>query len=251
LTQQNTYRDSHTAPGYGLRYDTNYSRGYYAALYREVETPILSELFVSLGGSQRTLLDFACGTGRITRLAIPHFSRVVGVDVSAEMLKRALFDSATFVCQDITEHPLEERFDVVTAFRFFLNAEEELRRRALEAIRGHIAPGGRLICNIHMNSRSPMGWFYNLANRVKWLPRHNTLSFKHFAQTLEQCGFEVEQVIWYGVLPRPGRYFARLLDRSVGPVERFVACTGLQRYVAQSFVVVARRIGTDQALAAS
>lgn len=236
-----TYRSSHTAPGYGQRYNRNYAVGYYAALHREVETPIIRDLFASLSNGRRTLLDFACGTGRITQLAPPYFDRVVGVDLSPEMLKCAVPDERiTYRLQDIGEQPLGERFGVVTAFRFFLNAEEELRSKALQAIREHLAPDGRLICNIHMNAASPLGAFYRLARRVRGLPKHNTLSLEQFSATLARSGFRVEQVIWYGVVPRPGRYFAKTLDRWLGPMERFLGRAGLRGRAAQSFIVVAR-----------
>lgn len=236
-----SYRSSHSEAGYGKRYNTNYSAGYYAALYREFEKPILARLFAELGRNGKSLLDFACGTGRITQLAPQFFDRVVGVDVSADMLRHAhTADPIEYVCRDVTREPLHERFDVITAFRFFLNAEPTLRREALAAIRQHLADDGRLVCNIHMNANSVMGMVYRAARFLPFVPQHNTLSYAEFEKFLQEGGFSVEQVIWYGAVPRPGRFFGGFLDRWLGPMERTLAKLGLQGRFSHSFVVVAR-----------
>ena len=241
MNEKTSYRQSHSAPGYSQRYNANYAIGYYAAIFREIELPILKQLFSELCDGRGSLLDFACGTGRITQIAKPYFQRVVGVDVSEEMLCSAkASDGPIFICEDITKKPLNERFSVITAFRFFLNAEDSLRTDALTAIRNHLTPDGRLICNIHMNSRSIMGIFYSMTRWIPGLAHHQTLSYKKFSRMLEANGLKVEQVIWYGVLPRPGRFFARILDRWVGPTERIFAALGLQGQFAHSFMIVAQ-----------
>jgi SAM-dependent methyltransferase len=243
-TDRIAYRESHAAPGYGSRYDENYATGYYAAIYRELEVPMLEELFAEFGGTDRKLLDFACGTGRITRIGVGCFGSVVGVDVSEAMLAQArpAVPGARFLRQDLTEQPLEERFDVVTSFRFFLNAEDELRRSALAAIRAHLHDGGRLICNIHMNRNSIMGAVYGFAKLLTGRITHKTLSFREFEAFLVEADFSVEKVIWYGVTPRPGRLFARFLDKVVGPVERLLNRAKLNGPFAHSFLVVAKAV---------
>jgi SAM-dependent methyltransferase len=251
VISQTPYKDSHTASGYGRRYNRNYAAGYYAAVYREIETPLLQKIFASLSETRSSLLDFACGTGRITRIAAPYFSRVVGVDISKEMLDCARpVGAEEFMLRDIIAKPLKESFEVVTAFRFFLNAEPDLRRQALDAIRKHLAPNGRLVCNIHMNSSSPMGYAYRLTRRLK-LPTHNTLSLAEFKRTLAESGFTVEQVHWYSVLPRPGHFLGGVLDRIVGPAERLFVRAGLRGRLAQSFLIVARLADPEQTLSRS
>jgi len=241
-TDPNTYRHSHAAPGYGQRYDANYASGYYAAIYRDVETPLLEALFTDLAKTRKSLLDFACGTARITKIAAGHFDHVVGVDVSEAMLENArpLVPSATFICQDITEQPMVEKFDVVTAFRFFLNAEDELRREVLLAIGDQLNENGRLICNVHMNKYSILGVTYRLLEAVTRKPKHKTLSYDEFRKLLGQTGFEVEFVTWYGVMPRPGRLFSRFLNTTIGPIEKFFNKVGLNGRFAHTFLVVAR-----------
>ena len=240
MTDSESYRTSHASTGYGDRYDANYASGYYAAVYRDIEVPMLRKLFSDMSTQADSLLDFACGTARITRLATPHFSEVVGVDVSESMLANARTQSsANFICQDITQRPLDRQFDVVTAFRFFLNAEDQLRRDALEAIKGHLRPEGRLICNIHMNADSPMGVVYRLVGLIPRAKTHNTLSLKRFEKTLNDAGFSVEKVIWYARTPRPSHYFGGFLDRHISTLERILGAVGFSERLSHSFIVVA------------
>ncbi len=241
MIEEAGYRSSHTTLGYGVRYNNNYSAGYYAALYRECEMPLIRNIFAELCRTRGSLLDFACGTGRITRLAPPFFDTVVGVDISEDMLRNAHIDeSIRYLCRDITHEPLGEKFEVITAFRFFLNAEPSLRDEALNAICSHLEKDGRLICNIHMNASSIMGVFYRMARMLPRLPQHNTLSYSQFEELLGSHGLLIEAVHWYGATPRPGHFFSRFFDRWLGPLERALRKLGLQGRFSQNFLIVAR-----------
>ncbi len=66
---------------------------------------------------------------------------------------------------DITKENLKDKFDVVTAFRFFLNAEDRLRVEALSAIYNILEDDGYLITNIHVNTKSIMGLMYRIINK--------------------------------------------------------------------------------------
>lgn len=235
------YRDSHAAAGYGERYSRTYETGYYAAQWREVEAPLLRRILAPLGGAKKTCLDFACGTGRIARRAGDHFSRVVAVDVSAEMLAHATAaENVDYRHIDIAQRPLDEVFDVVTAFRFFLKADPALRSEALDAIRAHLKPGGLLVANIHMQATSPLGLIY-------WLQRgltgraHETMSVREFAAILASHGFSIERVEHYGFAPRPGHFLPGLMERLIAPLERLARRLRLPGGLAQCFMVVARK----------
>lgn len=236
------YRMSHQAAGVRIAYDRTFKVGYYAALWRKIEKPLLESILRPLGGRERTSLDFACGTGRITRVAAKFFSPVVGVDVSESMLSDASVpENVTLLCIDITKISLERTFDVVTAFRFFLNAEDTLRREALRAIYRHLRERGVLVCNIHMNTTSPIG----LVSRVlNWaypsIPR-NTLTLDQFSKILTEEGFEVVDSRSYGYLPRPGPFFPRLCQVLLEPFERACRRLRVPGCFAESFVVVARK----------
>ncbi len=126
-------------------------------LERRVLNHVLATRF---GAGPPRHLDFACGTGRILAHLAGRTERSVGIDVSESMLAvaREVAPHADLRCLDLTRErlPEGERFDLVTAFRFFPRAEPELREAAMAALAGLLAPGGLLIFNNHLNDTSLM-----------------------------------------------------------------------------------------------
>jgi len=101
-------------------------------------------------------LDFACGTGRILAECKARSVESTGLDVSHAMvsLAREKCSEATLFVADFRENPsiLEgRRFDLITAFRFFPNAQPELREEALRFLASHLSEGGLLVLNNHRN----------------------------------------------------------------------------------------------------
>ena len=236
------YRSSHQTPGYGREYTKTFCSGYYAGLWLRIERPLVEGILKPLGGPSRSCLDFACGTGRVASVAGPLFGEVIGVDVSQSMLACAgVPRNVKLVKADLTVAHLTRRFDVVTAFRFFLNAEDTLRRDALSAIHEHLNDGGLLVSNIHMNANSPMGLVCRFLNRCQGRVVRSTLSIDAYRQLLVSNGFVVERVIGYGFLPRPGWLLPRLCEMLVGPVETICRRAGVPARFAQNFLVVARK----------
>src|SRR5690554_5494081 len=75
-------------------------------------------------------LDFACGSGRLIGFLRDRVGSSIGVDVSTDMLeiaKREVGD-AKLIHADLTDCDVlgQEKFQLITAFRFFPNAQEEL-----------------------------------------------------------------------------------------------------------------------------
>ena len=67
-----------------------------------------------------------------------HAAESHGVDISESMLgaARAKCRNTQFVCADLTNSDAEPGpFDLITSFRFFGNAQDELRTAVLTAIR--------------------------------------------------------------------------------------------------------------------
>ncbi|TPN37949.1 class I SAM-dependent methyltransferase [Mesorhizobium sp. B2-3-3] len=236
------YRTSHQGVGYGAQYGATFASGYYAALWSHIEMPLVESILSPLGGPSHSCLDFACGTGRITNVAAHLFGEVYGVDVSESMLACAhTLENVTLVQTDLTLEPLGKTFDVVTAFRFFLNAENALRHDAMSAIHAHLNEGGLLVSNIHMNATSPMGVACRILNRCAGRTIHNTLGIARFRQMLLSNGFVVERIIGYGYLPRPGNLLPRLCEMLVEPCERISKKARVPARLAQNFLVVARK----------
>lgn len=135
---------------------------YMAHWEREHLRRLVGELFPQGVGRY---LDFACGTGRITADLAPWSCHALGVDISPGMLEaaRKRLPETSFMACDLTQDdPDVGTFDLVTAFRFFGNAEDALREAALRAIVKRMAPGARLILNNHRNP----GALYALLDRL-------------------------------------------------------------------------------------
>ncbi len=101
-------------------------------------------------------LDFAGGTGRIAAEFTPFASRQFVLDISPTMLAEAARHrvQAILVQRDFREglpELADGSVDVVTAFRFFANAEETLRADAMAFIARKLHQGGWLVCNNHRN----------------------------------------------------------------------------------------------------
>lgn len=178
------------------------------------------------------LLDFACGTGRITCFLAPHLHEAIGVDVSAEMLTRAKAKGsrARFVNANLIENNIfqDNSFQFVTAFRFFVNAEPELRRNALRVLVSLLAEDGLLVMNNHQNYDSVYLRIARWHAKFRKRPlKMNMLSLKDCSSMLSEAGLEIVRVYPIGLahLPKLNFYHFvyRLLDFGLGWCQPAVA----------------------------
>ena len=143
MSDQNrkSYRRYFHTPERAIEYDTQRfnSQAYGDVLWR-VEQTQLRILLEEFRQSHSTInyLDFAAGTGRIISFMEGLVDSATGIEISESMaeLARRKLKAGTIVCRDITnpEAPLEGAYDLITAFRFVLNAEPSLRLGALKAL---------------------------------------------------------------------------------------------------------------------
>ncbi len=136
-------------------------------------------------------LDFACGTARITRFLAPRARQAAGVDISPTMLEVARENAPHTQCvrADLTRStaPDPTGFDLISAFRFFGNAEHSLRLQVLATLRDRLKPGGHLLFNNHRNPNSVMNRFHRLTGGdLDWDLNHAKMD-----RMLEEQGFEV------------------------------------------------------------
>lgn len=220
------YRSSHAAAGSAERYDAIFAGDQYDGWIWQREQAVLRAIVrdhVHLPGFR--LLDFACGTGRILGFLESLAGEAVGVDISADMLQAAARSvrKAKLVQADITRDggALIGRFDVATAFRFFLNADETLRGEALAALRDALENGGVLVLNVHGNL-----WSLRLPTYIlrRWVLRQefNAISMGVMASLLRDYGFQILRIIGVGwCTPRIFRLLGRRwADRIEDLVER-------------------------------
>ena len=243
-SQSRDYRISHANVGTVQTYVEAYEKGYFAAQWEQIEKPLLKSIINDLPIHPKSCLDFACGTGRISSALAEIVPSVTGVDVSAEMLKVAeVPPNVELLEMDITRYRLDKKFDLCTAFRFFLNAQQDLRIEALKGIRKHITDDGFLIANIHMSSDSPMGFAYKGLRRMRGKVVHNTMKESEFVGLIERNGFSVESIYHYSYLPKPGRYFPSFTQRAIIPFERLCKAVNVPERFSQSFCILAKASG--------
>ena len=165
-------------------------------------------------------LDFACGTGRITQVVAPLARESVAVDISTTMLEvaRKKCPGVRFVQADVTRENRDfGLFDVVTAFRFFGNAEDELRAEALSALCPLLRPGGHLILNSHRNPFSLAAVF----NRVTGGSDEMDLNYFKLKRLLTRHGVKIVRVRAIGFWLFRSRMLASVgLESSTGILEQ-------------------------------
>ena len=201
-----------------------FSEGSYASLLWEIERRYLDAFLHNFPVSAETInyLDFACGTGRVLAFVAPKVESARGVEVSPEMAIRARrrAPAADVVQADITEGtPVEGRYDLITAFRFFLNAEPSLRLGAMQALAARLSgPHGRIVFNVHAHIPShklltlPYRRLSGRGGRWNYVTRRDT------ERLLAEAGLEIDGEHGYDFLSAAA---LRLV-----PYERLLAIEG-------------------------
>lgn len=174
----------------------------------ELQQPFLARVVDDLWRErgQVRLLDFACGTGRILSFLEDRVDEADGLDLSPEMASRARAACTRaqvhvgHLGADGTPAAIERDYDLATAFRFFLNVEDEVRKQVLGRLHELLAARrGLLVLNNHGNVMSAR----HLAIRAK--PgsgvMRNELGDRELRQLLSQAGFRVREVYGFGILP--------------------------------------------------
>jgi len=127
---------------------------FYARMTAMGEPAIVHEA----AGTDASILELGCGTGRITHPLAALGHRIVAVDESPEML--AYVRDAETVCARIEDLALGRRFDAVLLASHLINADPATRTAFLTACRRHVADDGCVIIQQH-----PPEWFATAADR--------------------------------------------------------------------------------------
>lgn len=140
-------------------------------------------------GPDDVVLDFGCGSGPVATELRPHVARVHGIDLSAEMIRRATpGDGLTFQQADLMHPDLDRHgFTAVVAFNVLHYVDMDATVRRLHEL---LPPGGLLLTQTTCIRRvNPLlrGTF-GLLGRVGVVPRMNAFA----PEALERLdGFEL------------------------------------------------------------
>ena len=168
--------DSDDARTYGARMsDRREPRGFYEAdsLHTEIYDALAASIIPGssadgdidfyrglAGETGGPILDLGCGTGRVAIALAADGHEVMGIDLSAPMLRLAeqrretltadLADRLSFRQADVTTLDLGRDFALAVApsrvFQFALTTDAQ--RQALAALRSHVRPEGRLVLDL-------------------------------------------------------------------------------------------------------
>lgn len=217
------YRISHQNKEVSRIYDeVLYKQGTYDdALWKEEQRMLEHELVLLRNRAQTiSLLDFATGTGRVLSFLESRVGQAIGVDIAEEMLERArqVVQKAQLMRADITRTDalLGKTFDLITAFRFFLNAEPALRNEAMALLAQKLRDKESvLIFNMHGNL-----WSHRVFTKflLRLRGKHlSTATCREAMALAERHGLQIVRWYGFGVLPKMiyrviGSSFARRLD---------------------------------------
>ncbi len=154
ISEFENYSLSHLDAGMG--YHNRFTLLPGRTLMWHLEKIVLQEIISEL--NSQTILDFACGTGRISSFIEDKFpeSKIYGIDISPSMLDIARSHSVR-TCYKIMDsrsailHYGEKFFDLILSFRFFANAEPALRLSIGSDLACLLSDEGTLIINNHRN----------------------------------------------------------------------------------------------------
>lgn len=212
-----TYRENFTGSTKPQEYDRQYEKHSYGEILWTIERQQLFEFVRRFRQSHSRIdyLDFAAGTGRVISFLEEHVDSAVGIEISPAMIKNAesKLKRGRMLCADITvpEAPLEGRYDLITAFRFFLNADPDLRCAAMNSLAMRLKDqSSRLIFNNHGNlwSHKLAMWPFHAVRRAGrgFISEGNYMTLEQAKKLADKAGLVIEKVMGCGVLGPKARW---------------------------------------------
>ena len=211
---ESKYTDSYFQTN-GSSYDDAISTQFELIIW-DIEKYYLKKILNTVPEKEIRYMDFACGTGRVISYLGQYIEDRTGIDTSECMLQLAQEKiSARYVNGNIVEDETllgGETFNLITAFRLFLNIENKNRYLILKALRNYLTDDGYLIVNNHMNRYSILGMMAFSLKSLRILPLRadaktrqrgiiNTMSELEFRKVLTASGYEVTRVYRFVLFP--------------------------------------------------
>ena len=142
--------------------------------------------------SDMQVMDFGAGTGLISSHVAPKVASITAVDISESMLEKLaakpeLQGKVETVCQDITQQPLPQQFDLIMSAMAMHHVEDT--QQLMQTLLAHLKPGGKVaLADLDKED----GTFH--PQDVEGVFHHG-FEREQLKALMEQCGFsEVEYV---------------------------------------------------------
>lgn len=237
------YRYSHAHEEKGISYEENYTTNIWDKYIWENEQAILQKILERyFKTTDIHLLDFACGTGRITSFLENFTLQSTGIDVSSSMLKIAQdkLKKTKLVQADLITNPVfkKESFNLITAFRFFVNADDKMRTQAVTTLANLLKKDGLFIFNNHQNESSPFIKWRSMREKHK-NRYYNMLNMNIMIDLVHASKLEVIEIIPIGLFHPPK---LPIIPRLNTFIDRIAFKVNFLRQFATNIVTVCRKI---------
>ena len=187
-------------------------------------------------------LDFGCGTGRIAAYVESKVAHATGVDPAEAMVRiaRERVRHTDLVVADITQNDVFSGhvFDLITAFRIFLNSQPQLREEMMNVLVPKLRNGHSVfIFNIHGNL-----WSHRLFSKI-WYTlcgrRLNTMTLREATRFINKHNLTIVRWYGFGILPKVvyrvlGSLWAYKIDQFFSPIPGM-------RYISYDLVFVCKK----------
>jgi len=184
--------------------------------------------------------DFACGTGRILSYLKDRTKHSVGVDLSPSMIEVARKSNrgAEIIEADLTRCDVlgDRKFNLITAFRFFPNAEGDLRMEAMQVLTRHLDDNGYLVFNNHKNTGSTKNRLARLFGRRNY----KGMSIGEVKSLLAKTGLKIVKIYHLCVFPSSDNHML-LPVFFLRPIEAFLIKRRSLQIFGENLIFVCRR----------
>lgn len=238
------YRKLHIGKNKASFYESNvYDKNSYDTVIWEIEKSCLVKFITRyLRDVDINYLDFACGTGRIISFLETRVKRSFGVDISGDMLELAKtkVTSSKLIKGDISKEPslIKGKHNLITSFRFFLNAQDILKHEVLDVLHKKLSKDGIFVLNIHGNKFS-LRFFSVLLRKYIFHQIVNQLSFWEMKNILIRHNFKIVDFCGIGfVTPKLYKLFPK---RLFGTVETMLRRVSFLNYFAVDLILVCKK----------
>ncbi|MBU2676865.1 MAG: methyltransferase domain-containing protein [Gammaproteobacteria bacterium] len=206
-----SYKEKFTAPSSARNYEQRYAPETADDLLWQVEQTHLNKVISQLREKLTRIdyLDFACGTGRIISFVEPQVDSATGIEISPEMVRIAqkYVKDASLQCRDITSEDaeIENKYDLITTYRFILNAEPALRVAGFKALAARLKDqSSRLVFSNHGNpwSYKALMWPVHFGRQLLFGKKRegNYLTRRQTRAVLDAAGLEIVDVTGVGFI---------------------------------------------------
>ncbi len=212
MSQYKDYRGAYQSGTRANWYENKvYEKGGFDEMLWHLEKRVFSDLLARNFESMDEIkvLDFACGTGRITEFLETHTKNIDALDISPEMVEiaKAKTRHANYIVADILENPdsIKDEYDLITTFRFVLLADADLRTKVFDRLSKVIGvTGGKIIVGIHGNpvSRRSLVHCREFLKRVPRENRTRSFSINDMRVLASGAGLKIDSIGGVGFVPR-------------------------------------------------